>query len=463
MAMEHTKGKWKPARHLSYLNGRLMALAMGEIKRLAVFMPPQNGKSSLCSCYFPAFYLGMFPDERIILSSYQAEFAAKWGRACRGIIQEYAKYKFGLKGVSDDSSAANRWDLAGNDGGMITAGVGGGVTGQHADLLIIDDPVADAAEAHSATMRNKHWEWYESVAHTRLGPEGKILLVMTRWHRDDLAGRILVTQEDANADKWEVVQFKAIADGPDVLGRKNGEPLWPEMWPLSALEQIRASKDRYWWESQYQQTPTLGGISEWPETFFNTQWFEEWPGCSLYVITLDPSKGKESKVGDYSAMVVVGLSGKDIYCEADIERKPTDSIVADLVLAATRWNPKSVAIETNQFQELLADRLKDAAKAMNVTMPIRKIEHSVNKELRIRWALDPLINGRRIFFKRNSPGTKRLVEQLLDFPAGEHDDGPDALEMAISELQRLTATGIKGISVGRSTVAPSHQAFQQRF
>ena len=162
--------------------------------RLLVAMPPRHGKSELCSRYTPAWYLGRFPDRRVILASYEADYAASWGRKARDLLEEHGRTMFGV-GVRQDSHAANRWDLADHAGGMTTAGVGGAITGRGADLLIIDDPVKSVEEAESDTYRARTWDWWRGVALTRLEPGGAVILVMTRWHEDDLAGRIL--QEDS--------------------------------------------------------------------------------------------------------------------------------------------------------------------------------------------------------------------------------------------------------------------------
>ncbi len=164
-------------------------------------MPPQHGKSELCSHYLPVWYLGNYPERWVILTSYEADFAAQWGRKTRTLLLQQAQL-LGLR-ISRQSSAANRWDLAGHDGGMMTAGVGGPITGKGAHLLIIDDPVKNDEEARSPTFRQKQWQWWLSVASTRMRPGGLFVVIQTRWHRDDLTGRILehALQHD---QRWRV-------------------------------------------------------------------------------------------------------------------------------------------------------------------------------------------------------------------------------------------------------------------
>jgi predicted phage terminase large subunit-like protein len=171
-----SQGRWICPRHLALLNRKLVALAAGRIKRLIISMPPRHGKSLLTSQYYPAWYLGTFPDRRVILTSYEADFAASWGRKVRDVITESGQDYFGIR-LRADSSAADRWDLADHQGGMTTAGVGGPITGKGADLLICDDPIKNAEEANSPTIRQRHKDWWRSTAYTRLEP-GAAAVVM---------------------------------------------------------------------------------------------------------------------------------------------------------------------------------------------------------------------------------------------------------------------------------------------
>ena len=188
-----TRGAWKIAPHLDLLSRRLVAVACGEVRRLLVVMPPRHGKSLLCSVFFPAWYLGTYPDRRVILASYESDFAAGWGRKTRDVLEEHGPL-FGVS-LRSDSSAANRWDIAGRAGGMISVGVGGAATGRGADLFIIDDPVKSLEDAQSEAMSRRAWDWYRGVARTRLEPGGAIVLIMTRWAEQDLAGRLLAGED----------------------------------------------------------------------------------------------------------------------------------------------------------------------------------------------------------------------------------------------------------------------------
>ena len=235
-----------------------MDVAFGDIKRLMIFLPPRHGKSWLVSNFFPAWYLGIFPDKRVILTAYEADFAATWGRRARDVLNEHGKSVFGIE-VNDKSSAANRWDIKNHYGGMVTAGVGGPITGRGADILVIDDPVKNAEEANSQTYRNRTWDWYQSTAYTRLEPQGAVILIMTRWHEDDLAGRLIKSMNKGTLEQWEMINLPAIAEDNDLLGRKLGEPLWPERYNLKELQRIKDTTGSYWWSSLYQQRPQPPG------------------------------------------------------------------------------------------------------------------------------------------------------------------------------------------------------------
>jgi predicted phage terminase large subunit-like protein len=439
-ALLASQGKWRAARHLAYLDQAIVeslaAAERGQQEGLVVSMPPQHGKSELCSRFLPAWRLGCHPEQRVILTSYEADFAASWGRKARDLLEQWGPL-FGVR-VSRRSSAANRWDLEGHDGGMMTAGVGGPITGKGAHLLIVDDPIKNDEEARSASCRQRQWEWWQSVASTRLRPGGLIVVIQTRWHRDDLTGRIL-EQAARRGNVWRQIKFPAIAEENDLLGRAPGEALWPEMYSAERLAQVKTGRAPYYWHALYQQNPQGEGSAEWPDEWFGPSiWFDEWPGdIRARVAALDPSKGTESKFGDYSAFALVALSrdGK-CYIDADLAIRNCAVIVDTAIALQRRFQAQAFGVETNQFQQLLADQLERRGMEAGVPLPLYTINNTINKQVRIR-ALTPWLAQGRLRFKGDSPGARLLVEQLRDFPLGDHDDGPDALEMAIRLLCEL--------------------------
>ncbi len=258
------EGLWRRAKHLDVLNRKIVEVAAGRIKLLTVSMPPRHGKSELISKYTPTWYLGNFPNNNVILISYESDFAATWGYKARMLMEDWGKKIFGVE-IDKDSSARARWDLKVNGksgGGMKAAGAGGPITGKGANLLIIDDPVKNSEEANSETFREKLWDWYESVAKSRLEPNAGIIVVMTRWHQADLVGRIttqLLEDKILPKDEYEIINFPALALEDDPLGRKPGEALWPWRYNEEALHRIRDGMSEYWWNALYQGQPIPPG------------------------------------------------------------------------------------------------------------------------------------------------------------------------------------------------------------
>jgi predicted phage terminase large subunit-like protein len=352
------------------------------------------------------------------------------GRKARELLERHG-HLFNVK-VSHKSAAANRWDIEGHDGGMSTAGVGGPITGKGAHLLIVDDPIKNDEQARSSSQRQKQWEWWQSVATTRLRPGALSMVIQTRWHRDDLTGRIM-EQARQTGQRWRVVKFPAIAEETDALGRAPGEALWPDVYSQARLEEVKKNRTNYYWQAMYQQNPTSEGSAEWPIEFFDRSiWFEDWPTqwiCKS--VALDPSKGTESKFGDYSAFVKVMYANDHCYyVDADLAQRNC-SIMIDTALEIQReFLPDWFGVEVNQFQQLLADDLWAKADSMRLPVPLWTINNTINKEVRIR-RLTPWLSRKTMRFKANSRGAQLLVEQLRDFPLADHDDGPDALEMAM--------------------------------
>jgi hypothetical protein len=255
---------YERARHTVALCDHLEAVERGEIDRLIVMMPPRHGKTMHVSQALPAWVLGRNPRAQIILASYGAELAEGNSRKARAYMRS-DRWPFECR-VSDESRAQNRWQT--DAGGILIAtGCEGGLTGYGADRLIIDDPIRDRADAESEAMRERLWAWYADVARTRLMQNGRIILCQTRWHDDDLAGRILNSED---AKRWTVLSFPAIAEDHDVLGREPGDALWPERFPIKDLPSVeRGEITSTSFASLYQQNPVPAGGN-----IFKGAWFE---------------------------------------------------------------------------------------------------------------------------------------------------------------------------------------------
>lgn len=247
---------WYAPKHLELLSQKVCDVVAGRLPRLIVTCPPRHGKSELVSHWVPVWFLENWPWKRVILGSYEADFASAWGRKARDTIAKYNElgtHQLNVR-LNPNTSAVSHW-MTSERGSMSTAGVGGPITGKGADLLIIDDPIKNWAEASSFTIRENLWNWYRSTARTRVEPGGGIIVAMTRWHPDDLVGRLIRSEEQEGGEHWEVFDFPALAIKHDVLGREPGHPLWPQRYGEEELLSIRASVGPKIWNSMYQQNP----------------------------------------------------------------------------------------------------------------------------------------------------------------------------------------------------------------
>jgi predicted phage terminase large subunit-like protein len=414
-------------KHLTLLNQLLLDVTEGKIDRLMVTMPPRHGKSELCSKYFPAWYLGTHPDDRIILTSYEADFAATWGQKVRDIFKEH-KTIFGVS-INDRSAARNRWDIAGHRGGMGTAGVGGPITGKGAEILIIDDPVKNAEQANSPTYREKAKEWYRSTAYTRLTPSGKVILIQTRWHEDDLGGWLL---EDSD-DDWTIIDLPAIAmEDDDAIGRKKGEALWPELWTLDKLAQRKRELGEYWFSAMYQQQPQPleGGI-------LKRAWLNYYdPTDGNFISNTLPSLIKytgwdlaisEKETADYTCSCTVGVSPIDgsIYV-LDWTRDHIDFPSQQKMVPAiqNRWGSVLIGIEDNAYQAALPQSLR------GLRLPIKTRTAIKDKVTKITSTFTLFEQG-IIHLPLNHTLLGEWENEYAMFPTGKHDDLLDATEMAL--------------------------------
>lgn len=425
------------ARHMAVLDRELTDIETGANKRLIVQMPPRHGKSFLTSGYFPAHYLGLFPDRNVISIGATDGMAMQFSRMVRDLIEEHG-HLFGVS-LRKDGAALEHWRLE-QGGSLRAAGVGGSVMGLGADVLIVDDYFRDLKMALSETQRAQLYQWYLSTASTRLSPDGAQIIVCTRWHKKDLTGCVLAEAAETG-EQWRVVSFPAIGS--------DGAALWPEQWPI---EKLQAKKRRYevsgypWiWDALYQQEPPDVLDAEWPSHYFDQIWCNQWPTEQhLCVVALDPSLGKNDK-SDYSAFVALA-KGHDgcYYVDADLDRRPSRQIVDDGIEFVRRYRPDAFGCEAVAFQELLKEMFEEELPRAGLSMSRVFAIHTAEslgggrvppKRTRIRL-LTPLLASGRIKIRR-SPGSALLVEQLQGFPSHRHDDGPDALEMAIRLCEEL--------------------------
>ena len=429
LAWTVSEGRWFPYEHLLFLNRKLVDVAAGRIKRLIVSMPPRHGKSELVSRYFPAWYLGSFPNKRIILASYEADFAASWGRKARDLLEEHGPFLFGVT-VSKASSAASRWDIEGREGGMATAGVRGPITGKGANIAIIDDPVKNDQEALSQTYRDATWDWYRATFSTRIQEDGAIILVMTRWHEDDLAGRLLKAQEEGG-DKWEVVNLPALAEDDDMLGRQPGEPLCPQLFTKETLEKTKVRLGSFWWNALYQQrpSPAEGGI-------FKRNWWQYYrrvPDRFDEIIQSWDMTFKDTKTADFVVGQVWGRKGANKYLLDQVrDRMDFPATIQAVRTLSAKW-PLARA-------KLVEDKANGPAVIATLKREISgliPVEPQGSKESRA-WAVSPEVESGNVYLPDPSiaPWVHDFVEECAAFPNGANDDQVDAMTQALMRLSK---------------------------
>ena len=397
-------------------------------------MPPGSAKSTYASILFPPWYLSNHADHAIIAASHTAELAEKWGRKVRNLVSEHSA-TLGI-GISESSAAAGRWET-GQGGEYFAAGVGGSVTGRRADLILIDDPVRSREDAESELIREKTWDWYKSDLYTRLKPGGRVVLIQTRWHEDDLAGRIIADMA-SGGDQWDIVCLPALAEDDDILGREPGTPLWPEWESLEELERKRRAVGPRDWSALYQQRPV-------PEEgdYFKVEWLKPYDkspprdtlriyGGSDYAVTADG--------GDYTVHVVIGLDPEGRMYLLDLWRKQasSDQWVESFCDLVKHWKPVAWAEENIQITAGIGPFLERRQRERQAycareQFPTRGDKAQRAQSIRGRMALEGL------YVPINAPWMSDFRAELLSFPAGKHDDQVDAIGLVGQLLDQMLA------------------------
>lgn len=406
------------------------AVARGESPRLMLFMPPRHGKSELASKNFPAWHLGRHPHHEIIACSYAGSLAMGFSRKVRNIIRDpgYEGVFPGTK-LDPDNQSAENW-LTTKGGGYVAAGVGGGITGKGAHILIIDDPVKNAEDAESETTRAGQKDWYSSTAYTRLAPGGGVLVIQTRWHDDDLSGWLLrqMQEGDEYADKWEVVEYPAEAL-EDEEYRSKGDPLHPERYDAAALKRIRATVgERVWW-ALYQQRPVAD-----EGAYFKKDWFRFYevapPREHMKVYAAWDLAVTKNERSDYTVGMVVGVDQHDNIYVLAMERGKWDAyeIVEKIIDTYLFWRPELTGIEASHIQAAIGPFLEKRIMERNVPgfayepLPPKNRD----KESRAR-AIQARVQQGKVKFPLNANLTQLAMHEMLRFPTGLHDDIVDAL------------------------------------
>lgn len=425
--------RWIAAAHLKYLSLILTnAFLKQQGVRIAVSMPPRHGKSELMSRRLPEWLLYWRPESRIILSSYEAGYAAEWGRKVRDDLNAESSF-FGF-GVRNDSSAADHWETT-KGGSMITAGAGGAITGRGADLFIIDDPIKNAEEAASPTRRNTIWDWYTSTAYTRLEPNANVVLMMTRWNEDDLYGRIKAEQPK----KWVFINVPAISENEDdPLKRPIGEALWPQRYDVPALMDIKDTLGSYYWSALYRGSPI-------PQegTMFKREWFkivDDYPKGFWKTVRYWDLAATEKKRSDYTAGgKMMNKGGR--YWMLDMKRDQLSPLGVENLIKQT------AQLDGYGTEVWMEEEMGSGGK--NTTDKYRREVLNAYTFLTERPSTDKVSRARgfsasaeagNVFLVRNPDRDwiTPFLDELCAFPFGAHDDQVDA---ASGSFRQVSDTG----------------------
>ena len=420
-------------RHHKIMGDAFDRVARGELKRLIVNMPPRHTKSEFASYLLPAWFLGKYPEKKIIQTAHTAELSVGFGRKVRNLVDSVDFKKiFSKVALRADSKAAGRWST--NEGGEYFAiGVGGAVTGKGADLLIIDDPHSEQ-EGQSAdpSVFDKTYEWYTSGPRQRLQPGGAIVLVMTRWHKRDLTGQILKSSlQRTGTDEWELIEFPAIMP--------SGNPLWPEFWPKEELESLRNELPSPKWNAQYQQNPT----SE-EGALVKREWWREWeedrpPPCEFIIQSWDTAFLKTQR-SDYSACTTWGVFYKPdddglqqpniILMDAFKERLEFPELKKKAYEFWSEWQPDAFVVEAKAAGTPLIFELR----AMGIPVSEYTPSRGNDKIARVNAVADLFASG--IVWAPKLRYAEEVIEEFAAFPAGEHDDLVDSSTQALLRFRQ---------------------------
>jgi predicted phage terminase large subunit-like protein len=409
-------------------------VAKGECKRLIINMPPRHTKSEFASYLLPAWFLGKFPDKKVIQTSHTAELAVGFGRKVRNLVDsDVYKDIFPDVALQSDSKAAGRW--ATNKGGDYFAiGVGGAVTGKGADLLIIDDPHSEQEATIAETnpeIYDKTHEWYTSGPRQRLQPGGAIVIVMTRWSKKDLTGQVLKSAAQRSGEEWEVIEFPALLP--------SGRPLWPEFWSLKELEALKSELPNGKWMAQYMQQPTSDVSAIIKREWWKIWEYEDPPYCEFLIQSWDTAFLKTER-SDYSACTTWGVfyqpddtglnQANIILLNAFKQRMEFPELKKRAFEEYKEWDPDALIIEAKASGAPLVFELR----AMGIPVQEYVPSRGNDKIARLNSVADIFASGH--VWVPNTHWAEELVEEVASFPSGEHDDLVDSTSQALMRFRR---------------------------
>ena len=425
--------KFIAGRHHKIMAQKFEEIASGKLKRLIINMPPRHTKSEFGSFLLPAWFMGRFPHKKIIESSHTGDKALEFGRKTRNLVAS-PQFNEIFPGVElrADSKAAGSWST--NKGGSYFAvGVGGAVAGYGADLMIIDDPHSEQDGKNLNTDAfDAAWDWYMTGPRQRLQPGGSIILIMTRWSKRDLTGRLLdYAAKNPNADQWEVIEFPAIMP--------SGKPVWPEYWSLEELYKTKATIHPRFWAAQYQQEPTSS-----ESAIIKKDWWQLWekdhpPECEFIIQSWDTAFTVNTR-SDYSACTTWGVFYKEdrtgkmapnvILLDSFKEKMEFPELKEVAFKHYKEFNPDTLVVEAKASGNSLIQELRNMGIPVQEFIPVK----GNDKITRVNAVADLFASG--VIWCPDTRWAHELVDETADFPNGEHDDLVDSMTCALARYRQ---------------------------
>jgi len=427
-------------RHHKILASMLMAIERGDKDRICVNMPPRHGKSQLVSIFYPAWFLGRNPDKKVMMVSHTTDLAVDFGRKVRNLISTDAYREiFPTVSLAIDSKSAGRWNTN-MKGEYFACGIGSSIAGRGADLLLVDDPHSEQdVLSGNFEVFERAYEWFTFGARTRLMPGGRVAIVQTRWHLDDLTGRVTRDMaQNEQADQYEVVEFPAILETKDKKTKKiTPKPLWPEFFDMDALLRTKASMPVFQWNAQYQQQPTAEEAA-----LVKREWWQRWKGesppyCEYVIMSLDAAAEKHNRA-DFTALTTWGVflnehtSAYNIILLNSIKERMEFPELKRLAMEQyDEWEPDSFIVEKKSAGTALYQEMRRMGLPVSEYTPHRG---SGDKLARLNSVAD--IVASELVWMPETRWAEEVIEEIAGFPFMSHDDLVDSTVMALMRFRQ---------------------------
>jgi predicted phage terminase large subunit-like protein len=398
----------------------------GNKKRVIINIAPRHGKSEFSSYLFPAYFLGKFPDKKIIMGTHTAGLSEDFGRRVRNLIESEEYHEiFPSTQIAEDQKAAGKWSTSAG-GQYYAAGVGGALAGRGADLFVIDDPHSEQdVKTNSRLAFDTAWSWFQTGPLQRLMPGGAIIVIMTRWSLLDLTGKLIDYQtKNPEAEPWEIVELPAILP--------SGKPLWPEQWPIEALEKTKASLDPKYWNAQYMQQPTSDNSAIISRKHWRIWPADDPPNCEYIIQSWDTAFETKNN-SDYSACTTWGVFYNEeendrpqvILLDAFKDRMAFPELKQVALKHWKEWQPDAFIVEKKAAGAPLIQELRAMGIPVQETNPSR----GNDKIARLNAVSDLFSSG--AIWAPDTRWAREVIEEVASFPVGEHDDYVDTTSQAL--------------------------------